>query len=58
MDTRKQKLIESILNSFPIPNVLLAKTNESTELEIIDGMQRLQYNVFIEQGFNFQWKIF
>ena len=37
----KQKLIESILNSFPIPNVLLAKTNESSELEIIDGMQRL-----------------
>lgn len=55
----KQKLIESILNSFPIPNVLLAKTNESNELEIIDGMQRLHTIMsFIEQGFNYNGKYF
>lgn len=55
----KQKLIESILNSFPIPNVLLAKSNESTELEIIDGMQRLHTIMsFIEQGFNYNGKYF
>lgn len=55
----KQKLIESILNSFPIPNVLLAKTNESSELEIIDGMQRLHTIMsFIEQGFSYNGKYF
>ena len=55
----KQKLIESILNSFPIPNILLAKNNETSNLEIIDGMQRLHAIMsFIEQGFTYDGKYF
>lgn len=55
----KEKLIESILNSFPIPNILLAKINDNSELEIIDGMQRL-YTImsFIEQKFTYKGKYF
>jgi len=38
----KQKLVNSIANDFPIPLFLLAKSDESTYYEIIDGMQRLE----------------
>lgn len=36
----KQNLIDSILNSYPIPLILLAETKEGN-YEVIDGMQRL-----------------
>lgn len=55
----KEKLIESILNSFPIPNILLAKTTDSDNFEIIDGMQRLHTIIsFIEQSFPYKGKYF
>lgn len=55
----KQKLIESILNKFPIPNILLAKTTDDEGFEIIDGMQRLHTMVsFIEQGFPYNGRYF
>lgn len=55
----KEKLIESILNKFPIPNILLAKTTDDEEFEIIDGMQRLHTIVsFIEQGFSYKDRYF
>ncbi len=50
----KQKLIDSVLNEYPIPLVLLAESkDESTSAyEIIDGLQRLHTIVsFIEHGF-------
>lgn len=53
----KQKLIDSILQEYPIPLVLLAeKTRKQGDLhnsfEILDGLQRLHTIVsFIENGF-------
>jgi len=50
----KQKLIDSILNDYPIPLVLLAENrdNSSSSFEILDGLQRLHTIVsFIENGF-------
>lgn len=47
----KQKLVESILNRYPIPAVLLAERAEG-KYEIIDGLQRLfTIMSFIEGGF-------
>lgn len=49
----KIKLIDSILENYPIPLFLLAeKTGESAVSEVIDGMQRLNAIFsFIEHGF-------
>ncbi|WP_231443670.1 GmrSD restriction endonuclease domain-containing protein [Brevibacterium zhoupengii] len=47
----KQKLVESILNRYPVPAVLLAERGDG-EYEIIDGLQRLfTIMSFIEGGF-------
>ena len=44
----KQFLIDSIISDFPIPLILLAKTNDD-KFEIIDGLQRLNSIIsFIE----------
>jgi hypothetical protein len=51
----KQKLVDSILNDYPIPLVLLAEVQSPHGLfyEIIDGMQRLNAIVaFIENEFS------
>ena len=50
----KQKLIDSILNQYPIPLILLAERRSSSrnEYELIDGLQRLHTIVsFIENEF-------
>jgi hypothetical protein len=49
----KQKLIESILNKYPIPAILVAeREDEAGTYEIIDGLQRLHAIVsFIETAF-------
>ncbi|HVI54520.1 MAG TPA: DUF262 domain-containing protein [Luteibacter sp.] len=49
----KQRLIESILNKFPIPAIIVAEREESPgTYEIIDGLQRLHAIVsFIETAF-------
>jgi len=37
----KQKLIDSLLQHFPVPAILLASANDADEtFEVIDGMQR------------------
>ena len=57
----KQKLIDSILNDYPIPLVLLAEVQSPHGLfyEIIDGMQRLNAIVaFIENEFSVADKFF
>ncbi|HFD4652407.1 TPA: DUF262 domain-containing protein [Vibrio parahaemolyticus] len=49
----KQKLIESILNKYPIPAILIAEMKDkSGQYEIIDGLQRLHAIMsFIEVAF-------
>lgn len=48
----KQRLIESILNRYPIPAILIAEREEGGTYEIIDGLQRLHAIVsFIETSF-------
>ena len=50
----KQNFIDSIINGFPVPLILLAEsaTREGNDLEIIDGMQRLDAIVsFIENRY-------
>jgi uncharacterized protein with ParB-like and HNH nuclease domain len=50
----KQKLIDSILNAYPIPLILLVDKSAPSglKLEILDGLQRLHTIVsFIENGF-------
>lgn len=56
----KQKLIESILNGYPVPNILLSEVpGGSGMFEIIDGMQRLHSIIsFIEQSFAVNNKYF
>ena len=51
--TEKQKLIESILNKYPIPAILLAEKDDTPgAYEIIDGLQRLHAIVsFIETSY-------
>lgn len=50
----KQRLIDSILRKYPLPQFLVAKTNaEQDTYEIIDGMQRLNAIIgFIENDFS------
>lgn len=50
----KQKLIDSILNEFPVPLVLLAKrSGETASFDIIDGLQRLHTIIsFIDNAFH------
>ena len=48
--TEKQKLIESVLNKYPIPAILLAEREGG--YEIIDGLQRLHTLIsFVETAF-------
>lgn len=49
----KQKLIESILNKYPIPAILIAESEDNKgQYEIIDGLQRLHAMMsFIEVAF-------
>ena len=49
----KQKLVESIMNKYPIPAILLAEKEDApSTYEIIDGLQRLNAIIsFIEGGF-------
>lgn len=57
----KRSFIDSILNSYPVPLILLAEVNSEKErkLEIIDGMQRLNAIMsFIEQEFDIDGKYF
>ncbi|MBI0394676.1 GmrSD restriction endonuclease domain-containing protein [Acinetobacter bereziniae] len=54
----KQFLIDSILSDFPIPLILLAKT-EDDKYEIIDGLQRLNAIIsFVENRFDLNGKFF
>lgn len=54
----KQFLIDSIISDFPIPLILLAKTNDD-KFEIIDGLQRLNSIIsFIENRFDIESKFF
>ena len=54
----KAFLIDSALKGFPIPLILLAKTNDD-RLEIIDGLQRLNAIFsFIENRFPIEGKYF
>lgn len=50
----KQRLVDSILQKYPLPQFLVAKTNaERDNFEIIDGMQRLNAIIgFIENDFS------
>jgi hypothetical protein len=52
----KQKLINSILNDFPVPLILLVETSENPEAQfILDGMQRLNAIFgFIENQFSLE----
>jgi len=57
----KQKLIDSIRRSLPIPLILLAESDGPTPgaLEIIDGLQRLNaITSFIENEFKYEGKYF
>jgi hypothetical protein len=48
----KQKLVESVLNRYPIPAILLAE-RDSGEYEVIDGLQRLHALIsYIEGAFS------
>ena len=61
-EAQKIKLIDSILNSFPIPLILLAEHRENNKesiYEIIDGMQRLNaIFTFIENSYPIDGKFF
>lgn len=57
----KQAFIDSILNGYPVPLILLAEVNfeELSRYEIIDGMQRLNAIMsFIEGEFAYDGKYF
>ncbi|KPP97676.1 DUF262 domain-containing protein [Marinobacter sp. HL-58] len=48
----KQSLIDSIINDYPIPLILLAEEKGKSRYEILDGMQRLNAIFsYIENGF-------
>lgn len=54
----KEFLIDSILNGFPIPLILLAQLNDK-KFEIVDGLQRLNALFsFVENGFTYKGKYF
>jgi hypothetical protein len=55
----KRKFLDSIINGYPVPLVLLAEvtTEKGRKLEIIDGMQRLNAIMsFIDQEFDIDGK--
>lgn len=57
----KRAFIDSIINGYPVPIILLAENSKTTDnlLEIIDGMQRLDAIVsFIENKFDVDGKYF
>lgn len=55
----KQSLIDSIVNDYPIPLILLAEEKGQSTYEILDGMQRLNAIFsFIENGFSWNEKFF
>ena len=57
----KERLIESIFSSFPIPLLLFADIKEKSEkyYEIIDGMQRINAIIyFIENRISYDGKYF
>lgn len=54
----KEYLIDSIISNFPIPLILLAKTQDD-KFEVIDGLQRLNAIIsFIENRFSVDGKYF
>lgn len=54
----KEYLIDSIISDFPIPLILLAKTQDD-KFEVIDGLQRLNAIIsFIENRFSVDGKFF
>ena len=51
----KRELIESILHDFPIPLLLFAESKDKQEVEIVDGLQRLNaIFTFIETRYQVQ----
>lgn len=57
----KRSFIDSIINGYPVPLVLLAevKTDKGRKLEIIDGMQRMNAIMsFIDQDFDVRGEYF
>ena len=57
----KQRFLDSIIQGFPVPIVLLAETkyNQKDVFEIIDGMQRMNaINSFIENEYDLDGKYF
>ncbi|ELS30994.1 MULTISPECIES: DUF262 domain-containing protein [Pseudanabaena] len=57
----KQSFLDSIIQGFPVPIVLLAETkyNQKDVFEIIDGMQRMNaINSFIENEYDLDGKYF
>ena len=55
----KESLIDSILNGYPIPLILLAEEKNASKYEILDGMQRLNAIFsFIENSFSCNGKYF
>lgn len=55
----KESLIDSILNGYPIPLILLAEEKGDSKFEILDGMQRLNAIFsFIENSFSCNGKYF
>jgi hypothetical protein len=57
----KRSFIDSIINGYPVPLVLLAEvtTEQGKNLEIIDGMQRMNAIMsFIDQEFDIEEKYF
>jgi uncharacterized protein with ParB-like and HNH nuclease domain len=57
----KQEFIDSVIRGFPVPLILLAESasREANDLEIIDGMQRLDAMVsFIENRYSVSGEYF
>src|SRR5690606_13002532 len=57
----KRSFINSIVNGYPVPLILLAEVSKSNDrkLEIIDGMQRMNAIMsFIDQEFDLDGKYF
>jgi uncharacterized protein with ParB-like and HNH nuclease domain len=48
---RASKLIDSILNNLPIPNIFLGRFRDSEKLIVIDGQQRLKTIYFFIKGY-------
>lgn len=55
----KQKLIKTLINGYPLPLIILAKRKGSGNLEILDGLQRLNaISSFVENDFDVDGKYF